>query len=347
MHVSPMPSGGAPAPTPATGAAAHLLFHRRLVAPLVAAALLVSACATDPEGAGPEEAIPEIVMDPIEAARAPQAVSLFGDPLYALEDTTGAVVEADQALAEAPEDLELLIAAARVRRNFWQYRQEMALYTRAMELAPDDWRLFRFRGHRFISVREFDAAIRDLERARELAPMNWDVAYHLGLAYYLAARFQDAANEYLRCLELADDEGAGAAQDPGFRSCSQNREDPESLVAMTEWAVRAALRAGMEGVAAELLERIPVGLELQENVAYYHDLLFYKGLLTANELLNPGPDAPYRMETVGYGVANWFLVQGDTAGAVALLEELVQDDWWPGFGRIAAEVELARLTGPR
>jgi tetratricopeptide (TPR) repeat protein len=345
MHVPPKPSGGAPAPLPSTGGALHQLALRRLTVPFAAAALLLSACGTDREAADPQEAIPEIVMDPIEAARAPQAVSLFGDSLYALEDTTGAIAEADRALEDAPDDVDLLIAAARVRRNFWQYRQEMALYTRAMELAPDDWRLFRFRGHRFISVREFDAAIRDLERARELAPMNWDVAYHLGLAYYLAGRFQDAANEYLRCLELSDDAGAETAQAPGFRSCSQNRDDPESLVAMTEWAVRAASRAGMEEETAELLEQIPAGLELRENVAYYHDLLFYKGVLTADELLNPGPDAPYRMETVGYGVANWFLVQGDTAGAVGLLEELVQDEWWPGFGRIAAEVELARLTG--
>jgi len=320
---------------------------RRIALPLAAAVLLASACSNDHERVAPAEALPEIVMDPIEAARAPQGVSLFGDILYAMEDTTGAITEADRALAEAPDDVDLLIDAARVRRNFWQYRQEMALYTRALELAPNDWRLYRFRGHRHISVREFDAAVSDLERARELAPMNWDVAYHLGLAYFLAGRFQDAAGEYLRCLEMAEEADALEAQAPDFRSCSQNRDDPESLVAMTEWAVRAALRAGQEEVAAELLDQIPVGLELQENVAYYHDLLFYKGVLTADELLNPGPDAPYRRETVGYGVANWFLVQGDTTGAVELLEELVQDEWWPGFGRIAAEVELARLTKDR
>jgi tetratricopeptide (TPR) repeat protein len=318
---------------------------RRISLPLAFAVLLGSACSTDHERVAQEEPVPEIVMDPIEAARAPQATSLFGEPLYAMEDTTGVIAEADQALAEKPDDVELLITAARVRRNFWQYRQEMALYTRAMELAPNDWRLHRFRGHRYISVRDFDAAIKDLERARELAPMNWDVAYHLGLAYYLAGRFQDAANEYLRCLNLADDAHAEEAQAPGFRSCSQNRDDPESLVAMTEWAVRASLRAGQEEAAAALLDRIPVGLEIGENVAYYHDLLFYKGVLTADELLNPGADAPYRRETVGYGVANWWLAQGDTVRAVELLEELVEDEWWPGFGRIAAEVELARLTG--
>jgi tetratricopeptide (TPR) repeat protein len=271
----------------------------------------------------------------------PQAHSLFGEALYAQPDTTGAIVAADSALALAPDDVERLIAAARVRRNSWQYRQEMDLYTRAMELAPSDWRLYRFRGHRYISVRDFNAAIADLEKARDLAPLNWDVAYHLGLAYFVAGRFADAAAEYRRCLDLADDPAARQAQTEEFRSCSQNADDPESRVAMTEWAVRAMLRAGEEGAATELLRAVPLDLVVEENAAYYHDLLFYKGAMTEDQLL--GPEAPYRRETVGYGVANWRLAQGDTAGAVTLLEELAKDPWWPGFGRIAAEAELARL----
>ncbi len=276
-----------------------------------------------------------------------QAISLFGEPLYAMDDTTGAIAEADAALETDPDDVDLLIEAGRVRRNFWQYRQAMRLYSRAIELAPGDWRAYRFRGHRHISLRDFNAAIEDLEAARELAPLNWDVSYHLGLAYYLAGRFPEAADEYVRCLRMADDPATRAAQSQGFRSCSQNADDPESMVAMTEWAVRAALRAGRNTEAEELLETVPLGLSVEENVAYYHDLLFYKGELTAAELLNPGEDAPYRRETVGYGVANWFLVQGDSAAATALLEELVQDPWWPGFGRIAAEVELYRLLESR
>lgn len=274
----------------------------------------------------------------------PQAMSLFGEPLYARADTTGAIAEADQRLAAAPDNVELLIAAGRVRRNVWQYRQAMELYTRAMELAPDDWRPYRFRGHRWISLRDFDRAITDLEAARDRAPLNWDVAYHLGLAYFLAGRFDAAADEYLRCMELADDPDAAAVQSEAFRSCSQNATDPESRVAMTEWAVRSAMRAGHDDMVESLLDGISEELEIEENIAYYHDLLYYKGLKTADELLNPGPEAPYRRETVGFAVANHRLVQGDTAAAQTLLEELVQDPWWPGFGRIAAEVELARLT---
>jgi tetratricopeptide (TPR) repeat protein len=274
----------------------------------------------------------------------PQAISLFGDSLYALPDTTGAVAQADSALAEAPDNVDLLIASGRVRRNFWQYRQAMALYTRAIDLAPEDWRPYRFRGHRHISVREFDRAIVDLEAARARAPMNWDVAYHLGLAYFLAGRFADAADEYSRCLELADDAAALSAPREGFRSCAENAADPESMVAMTEWAVRALRRSGQHDSVMRLLAALPPDLPIEENVAYYHDLLFYKGVKTADELLSPGEDAPYRLETVGFGVANWLLVEGDTARATEILEQIARHPWWPGFGRIAAEAELARMA---
>jgi tetratricopeptide (TPR) repeat protein len=299
------------------------------------AVIAVTACSTAEEGSAASGA---------DATGEQQAVSLFGERLYAQVDTTGVIAEADAALAAAPNDVEALIAAGRVRRDFWQYRGAMELYTRAMELAPDDWRPYRYRGHRYISVREFDEAIEDLEAARERAPLNWDVSYHLGLGYFLAGRFGDASDEYQRCLGLADDPAARAAQGEDFRSCSQNGEDVESRVAMVEWAVRAAMRAGRDAEVAALLDDIDPDLEVSVNVAYFHDLLFYKGLKTSQELLEPGPDAPYRLETVGMGVANWMMAQGDIAGAREVLEVLAQDPWWPGFGRIVAEVELARLT---
>jgi tetratricopeptide (TPR) repeat protein len=194
-------------------------------------------------------------------------------------------------------------------------------------------------------VREFEAAVADLEMARDLAPMNWDVSYHLGLAHFVSGDFAAAADEYVRCLDLSRSPEAEAAQAADFRSCSQNTADPESHVAMTEWAVRALMRSGRQAEADELLAAVPDDLVIEENLAYYHDLLFYKGEKTAEELLNPGEDGPYRLETVAQGVASWFLVQGDTAAAVELFERIVDDAWWPGFGRIAGEAELARIRG--
>ncbi|MEZ4415492.1 MAG: hypothetical protein R3E10_07030 [Gemmatimonadota bacterium] len=291
-----------------------------------------------PTGAATVRAV--LAQDPLSE---PQATSLLGEPLFAQPDTSGAVARADSALSGAPDDVELLIAAGRERRNVWQYRQAMALYTRAMELAPQDWRAPRFRGHRHLSVREFDRGIADLARARELAPYNWDVAYHLGLAHFLAGHFDEAADAYLRCLGLAEDDGARAAQSESFRSCSQNDADLESRVAMTEWAVRALLRAGRDQEAGMLVANVDSGWPVEENIAYYHDLLWRKGLKTEAELLEGVESGLYRLETVGFAVANQRLAQGDTAGARGILEELAADPWWPGFGRIAAEAELVRM----
>jgi len=307
------------------------------------------ACSVSNQPAVTETSSPSAEAPTTEAA-APavgdlQAVSLLGENLYAQVDTEGVIAEADAALAAAPDDVELLIAAGRARRNFWQYRGAIELYTRAIALAPDDWRAYRFRGHRHISLREFDLAVPDLERARSLAPHNWDVAYHLGLAYFVSGRFDDAANEYLRCLAMSDDPDANAAQSDDFRSCSQNADDPESMVAMTEWAVRALLRADRNNDADRLIDGVAPDLAIETNVAYYNDMLFYKGLMSANELLDLDEDSPYRLETVGFGIANWMLVNGQPESAIEIFEGIVADPWWPGFGRIAAEVELARMRG--
>ena len=344
--------------------ASRLRPRCRLLLSAVAVFLVLPGCAEEPDpepaaetesGHVVGEALPEgapgwlAELSPEAATEAPQAISLLGEELFAREDEDGRVAAVDRELARDPDDVELLIAAGRERRHVWQYRQAMELYTRAAERAPEDWRPYRFRGHRHISLREFEAAIDDLERARELAPMNWDVAYHLGLAHFLAGEFDAAADEYIRCLELAGEPEAARAggDDDDFRSCAANQDDPESLVAMKEWTVRALMRAGRTAEAEEWLAALPDDLSIETNVAYHHNLLMNRGEMEPEELLDPGEDGPYRLETVGFGVANRWLAQGDTARAVELLERLMADEWWPGFGRIAAEAELARLGGSR
>lgn len=283
---------------------------------------------------------PEWRGDPLAE---PQARSLFGEDLYARPDT-GEVAGADAALAEAPDDVELLLVAARVRWDFWQYRQAIAIYTRVMELAPEDWRAHAYRGIRQASVREFDGAVRDLEAARVLAPLDYDVSYYLGFAYFLTGRYEEAANEYLRCFALADDPDARAALGEGLRSCAIIAADAEWKVAMTDWAIRALRRAGRHDEAMRFLDDIDPETPIESNNHYFDLLLYYKGLKSESELLSVGADGPYRFETVGYGVANWLLLEGETERAVEILEKCAADPWWPGYGRIAAEVDLVRLS---
>ena len=127
------------------------------------------------------------------AGQKPQVVSPLGKQFFAKADADGAIAKADVALAAEPNNLDLLIAAARARDTALQFDASIAMYTKAIGLAPNDVRAYRFRGHRYISTRKFDLAIKDLERATALAPSSYDVAYHLGLAYFMTAQFPAAA----------------------------------------------------------------------------------------------------------------------------------------------------------
>jgi hypothetical protein len=78
------------------------------------------------------------------------------------------------------------------------------------------------------------------------------------------------------------------------------------------------------------------------NVAYHEALLNHRDEWPAGDLLNPTPQTG-RFETRAYGVATDALVRGDTARAAFLLRRIAEDPHWPGFGRIAAEADLARF----
>ena len=47
--------------------------------------------------------------------------------------------------------------------------------------------------------------------------------------------------------------------------------------------------------------------------------------------------------TQGYGVGNWRLCNGQQDKAREIFEGVVAGDYWPAFGFIAAEAELARM----
>jgi tetratricopeptide (TPR) repeat protein len=277
--------------------------------------------------------------------REPVATSLLGERLHARPvPDPAALRQVQAALAAAPAGVDAIIAAARELRNAMAYDEEVALYTRALALAPDDWRLYRFRGHRWISLRRFEDAIRDLDRARALAPYDFDVAYHRGLALYLLGRFDEAADEYLRCIRIAADTAvlAGAPALAGQRPCAEVATRDDSRVAIMEWAYRALRRAGRHEEARALVQQVGPGLDVTENTAYYQAMLARRGHYPKADLLEPLPVAG-RFETRAYGVAVDELVDGNRERALFLLRRIAEDAWWPGFGRIAAEADLLRL----
>jgi tetratricopeptide (TPR) repeat protein len=278
-----------------------------------------------------------------------EGTSLLGRELISRPDD-GGIAEADRALEEAPEDVDLIIAAGIARAGRWQYSGAIELYDRGLGLAPDNPWLYRHRGHRYISLRRFPEAVRDLGYAAALDSLSFDILYHLGLAHYLSGDFERAADVYRQCLAYGEDPAmleleASGALGEGYRSCVEAALVDDTRVALADWLYRALRRAGRDDEAAELLESITEGMEVEANRSYYLALLFYRGLRSEDEILDRRELTGNQLQTIGYGVANWHLVEGDTVRARALLEEIVQGEEWPAFGMIAAEVDLSRLQG--
>ena len=283
------------------------------------------------------------------AQEKPEATSLDGKPLYRdplitaeqrpeLEEN---LKKAEAEYARDPKNAENIIWLGRRLGYLHRYHDAIDAFTKGVELYPEDARFYRFRGHRYISVRDFDHAVSDLAKGAQLirgkadeeepsgvggrpSTLHFNVWYHLGLAHYLRGEFAKAIDAYLECMKASADD--------------------ESKVATSDWLYMAYRRNGSAAEASKVLEPIREGMPIEENTAYYQRLLMYKGLVKPETVLNPEDAEPLQVATQGYGVANWYLYNGDMDRARNVLEQIVAVGYWPAFGHIAAEVELQRLA---
>lgn len=264
----------------------------------------------------------------------PELVSPLGVKHYAQADEKGEIAKAQAALAAEPKSIDLVIALGRAQANAWRYHDAIVTYTRGLALAPKDARLYRHRGHRYISTRQFDKAAADLQRAAELNDQDFDIWYHLGLAHYLRGEFAKAAAAYEKCYAVAEQNRATVAAD------KEGRDD--SIIAISDWLYMTYRRLKKDAEAARVLAKITPELKVKENKSYFDRLLFYKGLKKEEELINVEKATDLEIATVGYGLGNWHLYNGNHARGEEYFRKIVAGKYWPAFGFIAAEAELAR-----
>ena len=283
-----------------------------------------------------------------------EAISLAGRelPRPELSDDRRAALEADLAAAErdlrrSPRDVEAHIWVGRRLAYLGRYREAIDRYTASLRSFPESFKLLRHRGHRHLTLRHLDAAVNDLTRAAALArgvddelepdgaPNRWgiprstnqsNIYYHLGLAHYLRGEYGLAADIYNTCASYA------AVND-------------DMLVATLYWQCNTAVRRGDPDAAREFAALAHPDMHVIENHAYHRLLMAFAGG-TSETLLAELEPGTLDWISSAYGVSIAREAAGDRAGAQALREQILQTDFWPAFGYLAAEADLARSPEP-
>ncbi len=289
------------------------------------------------------------------SAHVPIGASLLGDDLFAPQldpdehrKRQAAYNETRVKFKNDPSE-ENTIWVGRRLAYLGKYRAAIITFSDglAADRFPDSYRLLRHRGHRFITMRQFDLAFRDLSRAAELiegvpdeiepdgmpndkniprSTTHTNIYYHLGLAYYLKGDFEQSADAYRKCLEFS--------------------KNDDMRCAAAYWLYLSLRRSNDADAAQAVLEPIHGEMDIIENFAYHKLLLLYKGETTASELLGSAEAESIDDATLGYGIAVWHLVNGEADQAMERFRRIVDGPAWPAFGHIAAEAELARRASP-
>jgi tetratricopeptide (TPR) repeat protein len=237
-----------------------------------------------------------------------QAISLLGEELRSgepsekvLENLAAARVD----YARDPNDADNAIWLGRRIAYTGDYRGAIEIFSVGIMKHPDDARFYRHRGHRYISIRELDRAIADLEHAALLiagtedevepdgAPnpagipvstLHSNIWYHLGLAYYLKGDLDNA----LRIYDIA----------------IEQTPNDDMRVATTHWQYMSLRLLGRDEEARAALDPIHEDMNVIESMPYHQLCLLYKGESETGTVLGANITAAGG-DSAMYGLANW------------------------------------------
>lgn len=239
----------------------------------------------------------------------------------------------------SPDSAEAILWLGRRTAYLGRYSEAIEIFTEGIRKHPGDARMYRHRGHRFITTRRFDDAIRDLEHAAELVrgkpdevepdgqpnarnipigSLQTNIYYHLGLAYYLKGDYERAVTAYRRCNEMST--------------------NADRLVSTSYWLYLSLRRLGRQQEAEKVLEPIGTSMDIIENVAYHKLLLMFSGDIAPEELQAQDPNTTDGA-TIFYGIGAWHFVNAEPEKARPLWEKVLAGTQWASFGYIAAEAE--------
>ncbi|MAV15467.1 MAG: hypothetical protein CMG08_01475 [Candidatus Marinimicrobia bacterium] len=256
---------------------------------------------------------------------------------------TSKLLEAKQKFKTNP-NANNLIWLGRRYAYLGKYNDAINIYSNGITKYPNDARFYRHRGHRYLSIRCFDLAIKDLQKAAELtqnkknemepdglpnalniptSTLQGNIYYHLGLAFYCIGNYKQAEEAYEKCIELA--------------------ENPDSYIAAANWLYVIYRHLGQNLKANILLKSIDNDIELIENHSYHTILKIHKGTIDPialeNKIMN---EQSLQNTTIAFGLGNYYDINGNKDKAQNIFKMINNGNQWSSFGFIVAERKLDR-----
>lgn len=252
------------------------------------------------------------------------------------------LAEAQRVFVAAPTNADAIIWMGRRIAYLGNYKLAIQTLSNGIGIHPNDARFYRHRGHRYLTLRCFDDAIKDFETAAKLikgkpdevepdglpnakniptSTLQSNIWYHLGLAYYLKRDFKKALRAYRECVKVS--------------------KNPDMLVATKHWEYMTLRRLGKKREAEKAIAGIGDNLDIIENDDYYKLIKMYQGKLKPEELLGKDFDS-LDNASLGYGIGNWYFYIGETEKGLDIFRRITGGKQWASFGFIAAEAELKK-----
>ncbi len=278
--------------------------------------------------------------------------TVFGTPLPPREMGARDRQMREAKLAEAksnfdknPDDLNNIIWYGRWMAYSGLYYEAIKIYSIGLEKFPTSYRLLRHRGHRYLTIRQFDLAVEDLQRAafysrpakneleedgipnrydKSLSNDKFNIFFHLGVAHYLKGSYDKAISSFKQSLLYSNNN--------------------DLLVLATDWFYLTYRKLGNQKAAEELLIPINKKMKVIENVDYLNRLLVYKGEYEAAKVLTYAENSDNSLSPIlAYGIGNWYMFKGDVEKASQIYELILLNKLWDSLDYVAAEVDIKSL----
>ena len=246
-------------------------------------------------------------------------------------------------------DADALIWYGRRTAYLGDYLKAIEIFSKGINSHPGDARLYRHRGHRYITIRCFDKAIIDFKKAAQIikgktdetepdglpnakniptSTLQSNIWYHLGLAYFIKGENKKALKAYKKCLKVAN--------------------NADMYVATANWMNIALRNRVKEKEAVALYNSIDQNADLMESRDYMHLLEMYRKKSSEKEIetfamqISP-TDQSLASATINFGIGYYCLLFGYKEKAIEFFKKAIATNQWSSFGFIAAETALKAM----